>query len=295
MSAGRITGIDHTLVGVRDLEEARMTWTRLGFALSPRGRHIGWGTANYCVMFERDYIELLGIVDPAQFTNNLDRVLAEREGLMGVALATDDSAATAAALAARGLHPGEPRDLARQLELPEDTVLPRFKLVHLPPEETPGLSTFVCQHLTPELLRQPPWLRHPNGAVGLVSATVVVESTRPLADAYERLFGASSIVPTDDVLTVHIGRGHRLVFADADDFSALYHDFGVDLDGVRLPYPASMTVAVADLDRTADHLASWQVDHESFDGVAILVPPEAANGVLLQFVADAAGQKSMTR
>ena len=26
-----ITGIDHTLVGVRDLEAARATWSRLGF------------------------------------------------------------------------------------------------------------------------------------------------------------------------------------------------------------------------------------------------------------------------
>ncbi|HEY0527171.1 MAG TPA: VOC family protein [Stellaceae bacterium] len=293
MTAGRITGIDHTLVGVRDLEDARMAWTRLGFALSPRGRHIGWGTANYCVMFPHDYIELLGIVDPAQFTNNLDRFLAEREGLIGVAFASEDAAAAAAALAARGLHPGEPRDLARQLELPEGTVLPRFKLTHLPPEETPGLSAFVVQHLTPELLRRRPWLDHANGAVGLVSMTVVVENTRLLADAYERLFGAASIVPTDDVLTVHIGRRHRLVFADADDFSALYHDFGVDLDGVKLPYPASMTIAVSDLDKTADHLASWQVDHESFGGVAILVPPEEANGVLLQFVADAAAGRGI--
>ena len=45
-----ITGIDHTLVGVRDLEAARATWTRLGFSVTPRGRHIGWGTGNYCVM-----------------------------------------------------------------------------------------------------------------------------------------------------------------------------------------------------------------------------------------------------
>ena len=28
-------------------------------AVSPRGSHIGWGTANYCVMFADDYIELI--------------------------------------------------------------------------------------------------------------------------------------------------------------------------------------------------------------------------------------------
>ena len=31
-----IAGIDHVIVGVRDLERARAGWSRLGFTLSPR-------------------------------------------------------------------------------------------------------------------------------------------------------------------------------------------------------------------------------------------------------------------
>ena len=61
---GAFSGLDHVLVGVRDLEAARATWTGLGFNPCPRGRHTGWGTANYCLMFPGDYVELLGIVDP---------------------------------------------------------------------------------------------------------------------------------------------------------------------------------------------------------------------------------------
>ena len=56
--SGPITGIDHALVGVRDLEAARRAYRHLGFMVSPRGRHIGWGTANYCVMLPDSYIEL---------------------------------------------------------------------------------------------------------------------------------------------------------------------------------------------------------------------------------------------
>src|SRR3546814_2361463 len=83
-AARPIRGIDHVLVGVRDLEAARETYARLGFTVSPRGRHIGWGTANYCIMFPGDYVELLGIVDATQFTNNLNRFLESREGLLGI-------------------------------------------------------------------------------------------------------------------------------------------------------------------------------------------------------------------
>ena len=85
-----ITGIDHALIGVRDLEKARAAYARLGFTPCPRGSHIGWGTANYCLMFRDDYVEILGIVDPSQFSNNLDTFLTKREGLMGLAWATRD-------------------------------------------------------------------------------------------------------------------------------------------------------------------------------------------------------------
>ena len=61
-----------------DLEAARRTFAGLGFTVTPRGRHVGWGTGNYCIMFPGNYIELLGIVDADRFTNNLETHLAER-------------------------------------------------------------------------------------------------------------------------------------------------------------------------------------------------------------------------
>ena len=63
MPSRPINGLDHVLVGVRDLDAARAGFARLGLNSSPRGRHIGWGTANYCIMLEEDYIEILGIVE----------------------------------------------------------------------------------------------------------------------------------------------------------------------------------------------------------------------------------------
>src|SRR5437763_777268 len=150
-----IAGIDHVIIGVRDLERARMGWTRLGFALTPRGRHLGQETANYCIMFARDYLELLGFVARDDYAHRLETFLRHREGAMSVAFRPAGSAEdAAAALSALGLHPSQPRALGRQLELPEGTVVPRFSLLTLPPEETPGLDCFLCGHLTPERLRR---------------------------------------------------------------------------------------------------------------------------------------------
>src|SRR5438477_13067864 len=112
MNRNGISGIDHIVLAVRDLEAARMGWTRLGFMLGPRGTHLGRGTGNYCVMFADDYIELLGIVGTEPASPEHARFLGDREGPTRVAWATEDGEAAAVALRAIGLNPGPPRDLA---------------------------------------------------------------------------------------------------------------------------------------------------------------------------------------
>jgi catechol 2,3-dioxygenase-like lactoylglutathione lyase family enzyme len=278
-----ITGIDHTLVGVRDLETARLHWTRLGFSLTPRGRHFGWGTANYCIMFGDSYVELLGIVEPGQPNNGLDVFLARRQGLMGVAWASRDCAATLASLRAAGLECDPARDLSRQLELPEDTVLLRFKLGYLPAAMTPGLTGFVCQHLTPDTLRRPEWLNHPNGAIGLKGITIAVADAPALTPAYDALFGGHNVNRTDNVLTVHAGR-QVLVFATPDDLSALQPDLD-EADIPPTPAIVLMTLASADLEQTADYLTQWQIEFQEHGQHSIVVPPALATGVALEFVA----------
>lgn len=278
-----LSGIDHVIVSVGDLDRARLVWEKLGFALTPRGRHLGQGTGNYCVMFAQDYLELLGVVDPSQDAGGLGEFLNSGEGLRGLAFATQSGDATAADLARRGLHPTAPRDLSRQLELPEGTVLPRFKLVTLPPAETPDLRSFICQHLTPELIRRREWLAHPNGAIGIASIAVIVEATAPLRAPYEKLFGAS-VTMTDDVLTVHAG-SHRLLFATPDDFSTLYPEAEIDA-AAKLPMMAALTLRSADLDRTADHLTQWHVAHETLADRTIMVQSDEATGALVMFGKD---------
>jgi Glyoxalase-like domain len=277
-----IAGIDHVIVAVRELENARTAWSRLGFTLSPRGRHIGQGTANYCVMFPSDYLELLGIVDAADSVERLDAFLARREGPMAAAFAPAGTAEEArAALLRRQLHPSEPRPLARQIELPQGTVLPRFSLISLPPDETPGLDSFLCSHLTPALMRRPEWLAHPNGAIGLRAVHVLVESTAPLLPAYDRLFGIVQVTSTDAVAVVHIGR-QRLVFSTPDDFQTMHP--GIEIDrGFSPPGIVALELGVERLQRTIDHLTQRHVAFDEMPGGTLAVPAREASGAVLLF------------
>jgi len=270
------------IVGVRDLETAREAWRRLGFTLSPRGRHIDQPTGNYCVMFASDYIELLGIVDPDDSAHRLGNFLAWREGLMGVAFAPVGGAEEArAALSRRGLHPSEPRSLARQIELPEGTVLPRFSLISLPSEETPGLDCFVCDHLTPELMRRPEWLDHPNGAIGLKAVHILVESTAPLLAAYDRLFGIVQVTTTDALASVRAGR-HRLVFSTPDDFRTIHPGIELDCD-FPLPGIIALEVGVDQRERTASYLTGQRIAFADMPNGSLVVSASEANGAILLF------------
>ena len=276
-----LTGIDHSLIGVRDLEQARARFASLGFTLTPRGRHIGWGTANYCIMLEAGYVELLGIVDPAQFTNNLDKFLAQREGLLGLSFSTEDAGALAGALTAAGFHPEGPKDLKRYLELPDGDVLPGFRLVFLPPEELPDLRGFFCEHLSPEIVRRPEWLTHENGARRLAGLTLASDQPSSLAEPYARLFGAAAVRSTAGSIEIETGAG-KLAFLTPDILRAQIQP--IELPDYPRPWMAVQTIAVADLSRLAEVLRR-NGHAPNVSGDRYLLPPDAANGCVLEFVA----------
>lgn len=277
-----LAGLDHVLVGVRDLEEARRTWQRLGFRPCPRGRHIGWGTANYCLMFPDDYVELIGIVDAEKFVNDLDRFLAVREGLLGLAIRGDDLAAAAAGLRAAGWSAEGPRSLKRILELPEGEVRPAFELLFPEPAAVPDLKAFVCRHLTPELVWRDEWLAHPNGATGIRQLVSVVERPGDLALAYAALLGEEAVAMADGELIVELGRC-RLRFVTPGLFEAQW-PFETPAPAYPRPWAAAMVLTVADRRATRIYLEATGLPLATGVEGALYVAPSAANGVLLGFV-----------
>lgn len=277
-----MTGLDHIIYGVANLDAARDQFRRLGFIVTPRGRHKGWGTANYCVMLAQGYIELLGIIDPSQFSNNLDRFLAERgEGLLGIALATPDTGGLAVALTERGLHPEGPFALSRLLETDGGAVEPAFSLLRLPPHELPAINGFFTQHLTPELLRQPGWEVHPNAVTGIASVTVAVDDPASIAAAYETLLGRSAVVPTDDAWAVHLGDGSVLLFVTPEEAATLYPSLQA------LPTSPSIVATAlrsASLEQTQTALNANGIAFDSLPGGVLRVAPTLAAGAVLEFI-----------
>ncbi|MBI1776598.1 MAG: VOC family protein [Proteobacteria bacterium] len=278
MSIG-IIGIDHPVIAVRDMAAARGFYQRLGFTIPPRGSHLEWGTGNWCIMFQRDYLELRGIVDAERYLHGLDGFLERREGLMGVAFVPRSADETYSLARACGLDATTPRELTRRFELAEGEVHPRFRLVFFDQRQTEGLmASLVCQHLTPELIRRPEWTRHANGSLAVAALTAVVADITLVRRQQETLFGAAAVREANGRLVVDAGGGARLEFMT----QAEAEQRRVALAGVALPYLSAITLAVAALAETSGLLERNGVSFQEEDDL-LRVAPEDACGVILRF------------
>jgi hypothetical protein len=87
---------DHVIYAVEDLDAADKRFSeRFGLASVRGGRHRGWGTANRIIPLGTTYLELVAVVDPEEadgsdFGRAVLEAVAQREQLVGWAVATDD-------------------------------------------------------------------------------------------------------------------------------------------------------------------------------------------------------------
>lgn len=279
-----IIGIDHAVVAVRDLEAAAETFRRLGFVVTPRGGHPEWGTANHCLMFGRTYVELLAATGEGDMARRVSAWLERNgEGLMAMAWGTDDGAAAAQALRQAGIGAETPRALSRKLWAPEGELTPLFSVVGLPPGATPGITSFLCQHLTPDLLRRPAWLAHENGALGIDSVTAVVDDPDQAMWGYGQVFGPGAATPTDNTVAVHTGNG-LILLCRPDDLTQLHPEADLEPEP-QPPAMVALTITVADTGQAAAALAAHGVPHHRDAEGTVRVAPEQACGVFLEFMA----------
>ena len=87
-----VKGLDNVVVMVDGIDAAQAAYTKLGFQVQPRGFHNKLGTANHLMIFDKDYFEILGIVQDTAFNAERREWLKQGGGLANVALATDGAA-----------------------------------------------------------------------------------------------------------------------------------------------------------------------------------------------------------
>lgn len=280
--SGVLRGIDHLVHAVDDLEGCAEAFRRLGFTLTPRGRHRNMATGNYCIMFAEDYIELMGIIDPELPDRGLrDRMTAQGEGLDRCAFAVDDVEAAFATLNAAGFRVNGPIDLRRPLELPEGEVEPRFRLIRFDGNETRLLNGFICYHDTPEITRRPGWLTHANGVTRILGLVAVAADPAALGAEWARLLGDDAIHETATGITMQIG-SHAVEIARHDAVQVTLPGLSTD-DVPAIDRMMAMRLAVSDIAATRGVLTgNGVVFSDQADG-SVFVPPAATGGTAVIF------------
>ncbi|MEM7117949.1 MAG: VOC family protein [Chloroflexota bacterium] len=175
-----ILGIDHIVVGVADLEEAKREYEGRGFTVVMGGRHLT-GTHNMLVSFaDGSYIELIAFYEP-----NPDHkwwsLLQMGGGLIDVCLQTDDIATDRANFVAAGMGMTE---LTQSGRLRPDGFHIKWQVVS-PVDELRGQVPFLIVDQTPREERVPQETVHANGATGIGLITAVLPDLTPVQTYYE--------------------------------------------------------------------------------------------------------------
>jgi catechol 2,3-dioxygenase-like lactoylglutathione lyase family enzyme len=179
-----LTGVDHLVIAVRDLERAADNYRALGFTVVPGGRH-PVGTHNALIAFpDESYLELIAFWEP----NPAHRwwgPLQQGGGLVDFCLATDDLQADLRAFRAAGVPMDDPAPLSR---VRPDGYELRWMLA-IPREGFRGVAPFLIADTTPRTERVPRTHHHANGVTGLGTLVVAVHDPARVAGWYGTVLG----------------------------------------------------------------------------------------------------------
>ena len=288
--------LHHVGLVTRDMDATIGQYERLGFSftpltvprvpLRPGAAPEPLGAGNRTAVFADNYLEILAIVDHQRWAAarpeqrgpyDLDRPLARYEGLHVMHFGTDDIDAVHERLTAESVPNTGIRPFQRPVDTPEGAALMRARAIGFPPDAHPEALLQVAQHLTPELVFQPRYQQHDNGAVGIVEITVCGTDPTRYAARYAAVTGHGYRLD-GDTCTIDLGRS-RIRVTPPEAVPTL-------IPGARPPAVPSLvgySVAVTDLAATRHLLADRGVRCRATND-SIVVDAADAAGSAVTFV-----------
>jgi hypothetical protein len=262
--------LDHVVINTLfDMDRAADLMSQLGFMLTPRGYH-SLGSINHLVMFEHDYLELIGLPSGTDVLRK--DVLESPRGLNGLVFQASDIDVCQRTLCDSGLAMLEPQSFSRPVTIDGVEHLARFRTVRTAPELFEAGRVYYCQHFTPELVWHRPWMSHPNGVRALSELVIVTSNLETDVPRYAKASQAPPEQQGDD-WTIVLPHGFHLTLISPARYRARYGDQCVEADG-RQSFFGAIVFDSPDLARIHD-LASSIRDLRvgaSETSLAVLIP-----------------------
>lgn len=289
---GEIDYLHHIGLFAEDSEAAFAAYERLGFVLTPLSRHKGadrpgaplrlLGSANRCAVFDGGYLEITARIGGGEGDDRhrgrsgfLDRY----EGLHIICLGADDMVAVERRLAKLGFETSGVAPLERDVETPDGVRTARFERVRMASDGSHSREHLqIANHLTPELIFQPRYMDHANGAVALTEVMFCVADPDEYEARYTTLTGRAA--ERRGAARVIALPKSRIAIVAADDLMKIIPG----ATAPALPFMAGFTVAVRDMDRVKTMLSERGVT-PCDSGGRLMVPARDGSGATVIFEA----------
>jgi catechol 2,3-dioxygenase-like lactoylglutathione lyase family enzyme len=278
-------GIDHLVVGVRDLDAAAAFYQKLGFTVGARNKH-PWGTHNRLVQFKGCFLELITVGEPElipphergkfSFGAFVRDQLARGEGISMVALESADARKDNDAFKLLEISEGDVFHFSRQGTRPDGSAMTvAFTLAFAHNAAVPRCSFFVCQQHNPENFWNETFQKHPNGAKTISALTLVVRAP-PHHQSFLRAFtGGGLSAAADECLSFVLPRGR----IEALHPQALNSAYGQDAQKAGFH---GFSIALRETNTMRERLLAEKIRFTEFGG-RIVISPRHAFGSMIVF------------
>lgn len=284
--------LDHLVLPVDTLSQARRRLGELGFTVAEDARH-PFGTENACVFFsDNTYLEPLAVAsreecEAAALDGNAfvarDQAFRFRQGAQGlsaIVLGTEDAAMDHMRFRARGISGGDMLEFSRPMRLPDGREgLGSFRLAFAADLRSPDLFLFSCQRVRALPTDRGALERHANGVLGI--AEVVLSETNPTDFQYL----LQEAVDEREVEAHSFGMDIETTNAKISVLSAAGMEafFGRSVRNAERGLRGRAVVfRVADIEVTRAHFALNDIEFSEMGG-RLIVPEIAGQGVIFAF------------
>lgn len=292
--SGDINVIHHPGLIAENIDAAVAQYERLGFlftplsiakiSLKPDEEPVYFGVGNRTAIFEKNFLEIVGVTDHDRWNQiskaqrgpfDLDERLNLYQGLHIMHFGTDDIEVVRARFEQSGVHASSIATLTRNVQTAEGERIMRAKTMHFPKGANPEGLMQIAQHVTPELVLQPRYIHHRNGARQLTEVMVCSSTPDELAAKYARYSGKQ--VEHRDALYI-LNLGHtRVIVVDPAALERLVPGYTPPV----LPFVAGFTVATASIDAARSVLQAGSIPFTEKGGRLTVGPEHACGSAVL--------------
>ena len=239
--------LDHVGHFVRDAAMASQALARAGFAPTPQSVQSNpdgtlTGLANVTAMLSRGYIEVLFKTADTPLGREFDLALAGHAGVHLAAFSVADAESAHRRLTDAGFAMRPLVQFQRPVETVTGPGIAAFTVVRLERGAMAEGRIQMLAHCTEDTVWQPRWLKHRNGALGLIDLVVACADVAEAASRFERFTGHKAQATAFGQAAIALDRGQVQLFS-RDAFAAMLPEIAAP----RLPFMGAYALRVRSL------------------------------------------------